>query len=508
MLEAVLLAAGLVAGVTGAWSPCGFSMVDTLAPHGYAGRLRTTLVACVTFAAGALAGGVATFGGLALLGRGARRGRGGGDRRGRRGRAGRRRRRGARRADRPAGAPPGARVVAARAAAAARGRALRDPARARLHHLHPLVRRLGAGGRERRARRPGARAARRARLRDRPHAAGRRPRAARGHRARRRRARRDGRAARDPARAARRRRGRAGRLRGRAVGRAGAGRHRVRRARPPTRAPTASSSPSRSPAAAACSRGRERASPRPARTRRSAAASSPGSAPGTVEVRSQADPAYVVTLPAAADAVAVSGGWVAWRGQTRATATCCSPSRCRPPRPRRGSSRAPPRAPTLGRPALTGDRLLFHVAGARARPDRRRCGWRPARRTHAAPRAARAAAQPVQRRPPAALRALHLRAPAAADRPAARAAPVRRDRSLYGTVPTGRRDEGHEPGDRAQRPRLAEASCRRGPKPGVHVTLWSTALARRLRLRDAAASGHGPAGPRHAAARAALTCAG
>ena len=69
MLEAVLLAAGLIAGVTGAWSPCGFSMVDTLAPHGYAGRLRTTLVACATFAAGALAGGVATFGGLALLGR-------------------------------------------------------------------------------------------------------------------------------------------------------------------------------------------------------------------------------------------------------------------------------------------------------------------------------------------------------------------------------------------------------------------------------------------------------
>ena len=44
-------------------------MVDTLAPHGYAGRLRTTIAACVTFSLGALAGGVATFGGLALLGR-------------------------------------------------------------------------------------------------------------------------------------------------------------------------------------------------------------------------------------------------------------------------------------------------------------------------------------------------------------------------------------------------------------------------------------------------------
>jgi hypothetical protein len=64
----VLVIAAAVAGVTGAWSPCGFSMVETLAPHGYAGRLRTTLAACATFAAGALACGVITFGGLSLLG--------------------------------------------------------------------------------------------------------------------------------------------------------------------------------------------------------------------------------------------------------------------------------------------------------------------------------------------------------------------------------------------------------------------------------------------------------
>lgn len=63
-----LASAALVAGLAGAWSPCGFSMVDTLAPHGYAQRLRITAVACVTFAAGALAGAIATFGGLALLG--------------------------------------------------------------------------------------------------------------------------------------------------------------------------------------------------------------------------------------------------------------------------------------------------------------------------------------------------------------------------------------------------------------------------------------------------------
>ena len=68
MLEIVLILAAAAAGVTGAWSPCGFSMVETLAPQGYAGRLRTTAAACVTFAAGALVGGVVTFGGLALAG--------------------------------------------------------------------------------------------------------------------------------------------------------------------------------------------------------------------------------------------------------------------------------------------------------------------------------------------------------------------------------------------------------------------------------------------------------
>jgi hypothetical protein len=68
VLTAVVIVAALAAGVTGAWSPCGFSMVETLAPAGYAGRLRTTVVACATFAFGALAGGAITFGGLSLLG--------------------------------------------------------------------------------------------------------------------------------------------------------------------------------------------------------------------------------------------------------------------------------------------------------------------------------------------------------------------------------------------------------------------------------------------------------
>ena len=63
---AVLVAAAFVAGLTGAWSPCGFSMVSTLGEHAR-GR-AATLAACAAFVPGALVGGVITFGGLALVG--------------------------------------------------------------------------------------------------------------------------------------------------------------------------------------------------------------------------------------------------------------------------------------------------------------------------------------------------------------------------------------------------------------------------------------------------------
>jgi hypothetical protein len=66
MLTVVLVAAAFVAGLTGAWSPCGFSMVSTLGEHAR-GR-AATLAACAAFVPGALLGGVITFGGLALAG--------------------------------------------------------------------------------------------------------------------------------------------------------------------------------------------------------------------------------------------------------------------------------------------------------------------------------------------------------------------------------------------------------------------------------------------------------
>jgi hypothetical protein len=66
VLTAVLVAAAFVAGLTGAWSPCGFSMVSTLGEHAR-GR-AATLAACAAFVPGALLGGVTTFGALAAVG--------------------------------------------------------------------------------------------------------------------------------------------------------------------------------------------------------------------------------------------------------------------------------------------------------------------------------------------------------------------------------------------------------------------------------------------------------
>ncbi|MGH2850067.1 MAG: hypothetical protein ACRDLP_05565, partial [Solirubrobacteraceae bacterium] len=58
----------LVAGIAGAWSPCGFSMVDTIGTALGDARRAVTVLAVVAFTAGALVGGVITFGGLSLLG--------------------------------------------------------------------------------------------------------------------------------------------------------------------------------------------------------------------------------------------------------------------------------------------------------------------------------------------------------------------------------------------------------------------------------------------------------
>ena len=67
-LEISLAAAALLIGATGTFSPCGFSAIETLGPTGHTGGRRTTIAACLTFAPGAILGGLFTFGALALLG--------------------------------------------------------------------------------------------------------------------------------------------------------------------------------------------------------------------------------------------------------------------------------------------------------------------------------------------------------------------------------------------------------------------------------------------------------
>jgi hypothetical protein len=68
VLELSLVVAAVLIGLTGAWSPCGFSMVETIGIAGERGRRWTTIAACATFAPGAVIGGVVTFGSLSLLG--------------------------------------------------------------------------------------------------------------------------------------------------------------------------------------------------------------------------------------------------------------------------------------------------------------------------------------------------------------------------------------------------------------------------------------------------------
>jgi hypothetical protein len=67
-VEVTLAVAALVIGVTGAWSPCGFSMVETIGLSGDGSRRRTTIAACASFAPGAVLGGMMTFGLLSALG--------------------------------------------------------------------------------------------------------------------------------------------------------------------------------------------------------------------------------------------------------------------------------------------------------------------------------------------------------------------------------------------------------------------------------------------------------
>ena len=187
-----------------------------------------------------------------------------------------------------------------------------------------------------------------------------------------------------------------------------------------------------------------------------------------ISVRQTRGPQFSATMPASgADALAVSAAWVAWRArEADGDALYAAPLAG-------GEARLVARAPELGRPALEGDRLAYHVNGGTG-----------GKIVIADLAAGTAATVRSERRAlllnPSLLdgRLLYVRALFSRQElrigPQTKSGP-RRDRQLWQTVPTGRRDAGHEPGNRHKRHGQPHKLWRR-PRLGLSLTLWTTAL--------------------------------
>ena len=187
-----------------------------------------------------------------------------------------------------------------------------------------------------------------------------------------------------------------------------------------------------------------------------------------ISVQQTAGPAFSATVPApGADALAVSAAWVAWRAREQAgDALYAAPLAG-------GAARLVARAPELGRPALEADRLAYHVAGARG-----------GQIVIADLAAGTSATVRSERRAlllnPSLLdgRLLYVRALFSRQElrigPQSKRGP-RRDRRLWSTVPTGRRDAGHEPGNEHKKHGHPHKLWQR-PRRGLSLTLWTTAL--------------------------------
>ena len=188
-----------------------------------------------------------------------------------------------------------------------------------------------------------------------------------------------------------------------------------------------------------------------------------------IQVQSTSGDGFGTSVPApGADAVAVSDSWVAWRAREGDGDVIYAV-----PLGAGGEPREIMRAAELGRPALHGDRLAFHLIGrtsriivadlstgeaATARQERRALLLNPS----------------LDGR-----RLLYVRAYFARQElllgPLSRRAP-RKDRRLWSTVPTGYRDAGHEPGNEHKKHGHPHKLWKR-PRRGVSPTLWTTALA-------------------------------
>jgi hypothetical protein len=190
---------------------------------------------------------------------------------------------------------------------------------------------------------------------------------------------------------------------------------------------------------------------------------------GRIDVRSPSGQGPAVAVPApGADAVAVSDAWVAWRAREGDGDVLYALALAG------GAPAEIARAVELGRPSLAGSLLAFHVTSPRSgrivvidlatgkggtvRQERRALLLNPA----------------LDGR-----RLLYVRAVYSGQElrlgPLTRRSP-RRDRKLWAMVPTGRRDAGHEPGERHKRHGQPHKLWKR-PRRGLSATLWTTALA-------------------------------
>jgi hypothetical protein len=190
---------------------------------------------------------------------------------------------------------------------------------------------------------------------------------------------------------------------------------------------------------------------------------------GAIQISATSGPVFAATVPAAgADAVAVSAEWVAWRARARDGDTIFAA------RLADGVPRRVMRGAQLGRPALDGSQLVFHVAtrdgGRILLADLGSGRTRTIRRERRAQLLNPSLADGRLAYVRAVYRAQELRMG-----PATRRSP-RRDARVWSTTPTGRRDAGHEPGRRHKRHGHPKRLWRR-PPAGMAATLWTTALA-------------------------------
>ena len=188
-----------------------------------------------------------------------------------------------------------------------------------------------------------------------------------------------------------------------------------------------------------------------------------------IQVRQTSGPPFAATIPApGADAVAVSAEWVAWRARDADGDTIFAVALGG------GQPRQIAKSTELGRPAIEGGRLAYHVPG--------RTGSRiviadlaTGKRTTVRRERHALLTNPSL----AGGRLLYVRSVYTRQElrlgPQSRRSP-RRDRRLWSMPPTGRRDAGHEPGKRHLRHGWPRRLWPR-PKRGLSATLWTTALA-------------------------------